>query len=49
MSTTGPPENAYKVFTWPQNANAAADDLSAWRVTPDVIRNVLNAVITLLE
>jgi hypothetical protein len=31
-----------------RNANAAADDLSAWRVTPDVIRNVLNAVISLL-
>ena len=31
-----------------RNASAAADDLSAWRVTPDVIRSVLNAVISLL-
>ena len=35
--------------TTSRNATTAANDLSAWRVTPDVIRSVLNAVTSLLE
>lgn len=35
--------------TTDKNVAAAANDLSLWGVTPDVIRSVLNAIIALLE